>query len=93
MKAPAYDINAANDFELKGILLSLIGKAKRKQLIRVFEVLKEPAETVEDIETTPYALTPEQEAELAIAVEETYHEENLISHEEALNQLSRWLTK
>jgi hypothetical protein len=93
MKALAYDINTVNDFELKGILLSLIGKAKRKQLIRVFEVLKETPESVEDIETTPYALTPEQEAELAIAIEETYHEENLISHEEALNELSRWLPK
>ena len=53
----------------------------------VFEILKE------DVETTPYALTQEQKIELAIAIEETYHEENLISHEEALSQLSRWLSK
>lgn len=93
MEALVYDITAVNDFELKGILLSMIGTAKRKQLVRVFEILKEPIETIEDIETTPYALTAEQEIELAIAIEETYHEENLISHEEALNQLSRWLPK
>ena len=43
------------------------------------------------IDNLPYALTPEQEAELAEAIEETYHEENLISHEEALKELSQWL--
>ena len=30
MKAIEWDIAGMNDFELKGILLSLIGKAKRK---------------------------------------------------------------
>ena len=46
-----------------------------------------------DLENQPYKLTPEQELELANAIEETYHAENLISHEEALKELSRWLTK
>ena len=44
-----------------------------------------------EIENLPYALTPEQEVELEKAIEETYHEENLISHEEALKELSRWI--
>ena len=43
------------------------------------------------IENLPYALTVEQEIELAEAIEETYHEENLIPHEEALKELSRWI--
>ena len=44
-----------------------------------------------EIENLPYAFTPEQEVELEKAIEETYHEENLISHEEALKELSRWI--
>ena len=47
----------------------------------------------DDVENLPYALTPEQEIELAQAIEETYHEENLITHDEALKELSRWLPK
>ncbi len=46
-----------------------------------------------DFENQPYKLTPEQEIELADAIEETYHAENLVSHEEALKELSRWLPK
>jgi hypothetical protein len=40
-----------------------------------------------------YALKTEQEAELMEAIEETYHEENLVSHDEALKVLSHWLPK
>lgn len=38
--------------------------------VPVFEILKE------DVETIPYVLPQQQETELAIALEETYHEEN-----------------
>lgn len=97
MKLAQLDISTMNDLEMRGILLNLIAKAKRKQLIRLFETFKndkdEYIEVDTDIENLPYALSLEQEAELAEAIEETYHEENLISHEEALNELSRWLPK
>lgn len=80
-----------NDFELKGILVSLIGQAKRSELIRLVKAFKDVAETGK--EGSLYNLTPEQEQELEQAIEETYHEENLISHEKALSELSRWLHK
>lgn len=38
-----------------------------------------------------FLLTPEQEAELKIAVEETYHEENLVDHEVVMQRYDRWL--
>ena len=93
MKALEVDITTLNDFEIKGILLSLIGKANRKQLVRFFEALKTDSQSADTDVDTPYALSPEQEAELAEAIEETYHAENLISHEEAMQKLSKWLPK
>ena len=93
MKALEADVMAMNDFEIKGIFVSLIGKAKRKQLLRVFETLKADNQAEAAVDTTPYALSPEQELELVEAIEETYHAENLISHQEALEKLSRWLPK
>lgn len=53
------------------------------------EQLKNKADT----ENQPYALSTEQEAELVKAIEETFHEENLISHDEALIELAQWLPK
>jgi hypothetical protein len=38
-------------------------------------------------------LTLEQQKELEKAIAETYIEDNLMSHEEALKALSRWLKK
>lgn len=57
------------------------------------KVLELDIKAMNDFENQPYKLTPKQELELADAVEETYHAENLISHEEALQGLSRWLSK
>ena len=91
MKALEVDITTLNDFEIKGILLSLIGKANRKQLVRFFEALKTENQSANTDVDTPYTLSPEQEAELAEAIEETYHAENLISHEEAMKELSKCL--
>lgn len=85
------ELNSMSDFELKGILVSLIGKAKRAELIQFVEALKEVTE--KDSEDSSYNLTLEQEEELAQAIAETYHEENLISHDQALSELSRWLHK
>jgi hypothetical protein len=87
MKAPELNISAMNDFELKGILLSLIGNAKRNQLLSILEIFTEN----KSLDKLPYALTPEQEAELLISLEETYHEENMMSLEEAKNTHARWL--
>ena len=92
MKAIEWDIAGMNDFELKGILLSLIGKAKRKQLVRVFEVLRTDLQATDtEIENLPYALTQEQETELMLSLEESYHEENMIDIEEAKKFHARWL--
>lgn len=53
-----------------------------KQVIAYFRALKTE---------NGYCLTPEQEEELKIAIEETYHEENLVDHEIVMKRYDRWL--
>ena len=61
MKLALLDITTMNDLEMQGILLNLIAKAKRNQLIQLFEIFKSDKdgyiETDIDIENLPYALT------------------------------------
>ncbi len=92
MKVAEWDLTKMNDYEIKGMLLSLIGKAKRKQLIFFIENLKQDISIANiDIDDLPYALSPEQEAELMISLEETYYEENMIDLEESKKIHARWL--
>lgn len=103
MEALELDIATVNDFELKGILLSLIGKAKRKQLIRLFEVLKTDVSTMgvegvfeddaEDPEIFWGRFTLEQRAELEQSFEDSYNPENWIAHEDMLKKHAKWLKK
>jgi hypothetical protein len=92
MKVAEWDLNKLSDYEIKGMLMSLIGKAKRKQLISFIENLKQDTSIANtDIDNLPYALSPEQEAELMISLEESYHEENMIDLEESKKIHARWL--
>lgn len=51
-----------------------------KQVIAYFKALKTES---------GYNLSPEQEAELKLAIEETYHEENLIDHEVVMKRYEK----
>ena len=78
--------------ELKGELHDMVSSITNEHLLlRLKQAFKQV--TAEELETSDYALTAEQELELTKAIEETYHEENLVSHEAALNELSKWLKK
>ena len=90
MKVANLNIDTINDLELRGVLLSLIGKAKRKQLLRLFEAFKGD-DFLTTFENLPYALSPQQEAELMISLEESYHEDNLIDLKDAKKIHARWL--
>ena len=78
--------------ELKGELLDMVSSVTNEQLLLRLKLAFEYVTTTE-LESSDYFLTAEQELELTKAIEETYHEENLVSHEVALNELSRWLKK
>jgi hypothetical protein len=78
--------------ELKGELLDMLSAVNNEQiLLRLKQVFKQVTE--DELHDYDFALTSEQEKELEEAVAETYHEENLVSHEDALKELSRWLKK
>jgi hypothetical protein len=78
--------------ELKGELLDMLSAVNNEQiLLRLKQAFRQVIE--EELYDNDFALTAEQEKELAEAIEETYHEENLVSHEDALKELSRWLKK
>lgn len=78
--------------ELKGELLDMLSAVNNEQmLLRLKQMFKQVTE--EELHDNDFALTAVQEQELAKAIEETYHEENLVSHEDALKELSRWLKK
>lgn len=90
--------NVANmsDLEIKGYVFNFLQKAEsRQKLIRYFEAVEyiEFEEDVEDVETSDYNLTPEQEAELEEAIAETYDPAKLISHEDVMKKYSKWLKK
>ena len=79
-----------SELELKGILFSIIQKAKsKKKLLRYFEAVK----NVELASETTYNLTPEQEAELALSIEECDDPANLVAHDEAVKQIESWLRR
>lgn len=91
MNLTKLNINNATDNELKAFVFNLIENAKNKfQLLQYVEAVNDVSKTYEE---TEYNLTPEQEAQLIKDIEETYDDENLISHEAATEELKRWLPK
>jgi hypothetical protein len=43
--------------------------------------------------TTDSKLSPEQEAELAVAIEESYNPENWVAHEDVMKRVDQWLKR
>lgn len=60
-------------------------------------VLTQMFEAITEIISETYGqipdLTSEQEAELELAIEETYHPDNLIDHDEVMKSMARWLKR
>ena len=79
--------------ELKGELMDMVSSVKNEQLLLRLKQAFKQVTNDEELVIDDFILTPEQELELAEAIEETYHAENLVSHEEALKELSRWWKK
>jgi hypothetical protein len=77
--------------ELKGELLELISSVNNEEILLKLKKNFKKVTATEEVVTTPYSLTPEQEAELMISLEESYDESNMISYDEFKKQTSRWL--
>ena len=89
------NIAGMNELEMKGFIFDFIQKADGKKLQRYAEVVEymDFDEDIEDVETSNYNLTPEQEAELMISVAECDDPKNLISHEDAVKEIESWLNR
>ncbi len=80
-----------NSLELKGGLFEMIVPIESKEILeRLYKVV---AETIQETRAEEYELTPEQEAKLAKDIEASYDPKNLISHEEVMKKMERWLSK
>ncbi len=83
-----------NALELKGSLHELIAKVNDASLLAELHLLirefiqqkKEDSDWWDD-------LTPEQQKELQLAIDESYDEANLVSNEEAQAMIQQWLNK
>jgi putative ribosome biogenesis GTPase RsgA len=80
-----------NILELKSELHELVESINDERFLSRMIKTFEKAVIKEDIVLTKYALTPEQEAELMISLEESYDEANLLTYEESKKFLGRWL--
>lgn len=82
-----------NELEMKGFIFDFIQKADGKKLERYAEVVEymDFDEDIEDVETSDYNLTPEQEIELDEAIAETYDPTKQIDHEDVMKKYAKWL--
>lgn len=71
--------------------MNMISKVEDEAVLtQMFEAITEIiAETYGQIPD----LTKEQEAELELAIEETYNPDNLVDHEEVMKKMGRWLKR
>jgi putative ribosome biogenesis GTPase RsgA len=80
-----------NILELKSELHELVESINDVRFLSRMLKTFEKAVIKEDIVLTKYALTPEQEAELMISLEESYDEANMVSYEEFKETMDKWL--
>ncbi len=80
-----------NTLELKGGLFEMIAQVDNKKVLqRLYKVV---AEILQETWAEEHDLTPEQEAKLNQDIEDSFIPENLVSHEESMKIMARWLDK
>ncbi len=82
-----------NALELKVTMFELITQTRDETILRqLYQKMTEVFEVKDDeIDSLAYALTPEQEADLMVSLEESFDEKNLMDISEAKKQHARWL--
>ncbi len=92
-----HNTTAFNDLELKGYLHSLIEKAKDR--VQLLQFANAAEAIIEQNDLIDYAqdvegwdgLTPQQQATLALAIDESNDPKNLVPHEDVLKMMDKWL--
>ena len=77
--------------ELKGELHELIASVQNENFLKKLKKTFTKMAAEEEISTSEYNLTPEQEAELMVSLEESYDEKNMLDLEESKKLHARWL--
>jgi len=80
-----------NALELKGGIIEMIAQVEDKKVLN--ELYKLVSEVLFQTWAAEGTLSPEQEAELDLAIKESRDPSNLVSHEEAMKKMGKWLDK
>ena len=79
-----------NVLEIKGSLHDIISKVEDKNLLlKMFDAFQD----IIRFQDTDMDLTPDQQKQLEVAIEESYDEVHLIDHEDAMKIHARWLKR
>ncbi|MEZ4932140.1 MAG: hypothetical protein R2788_08490 [Saprospiraceae bacterium] len=80
-----------NSLELKGGIFEMIAQVDNKEVLqRLYKVV---AEILHETWAEEQNLTPEQEEKLSKDIEDSFNPDNLVSHEESMKTMARWLNK
>jgi hypothetical protein len=82
--------------ELKGSIVEMVARVQDEQSLEHIQAfLNDFLEQYdrEQDEIPLSELSPDQEAELAVAIEESYHPENWVSHEDVMKRVDTWLKR
>lgn len=80
-----------NSLELKGGIFEMIAQVDNKEVLqRLYKVV---AEILHETWAEEQMLTPEQEEKLSKDIEDSFNPDNLVSHEESMKTMARWLNK
>ena len=85
-----------NVLELKGSIIERVAQLENESILASIDAyIKKFIESHGEnwFKTGKYNLTPEQEAELLIADSECDDPANLVSHEDAVNEIESWLRR
>ncbi len=82
--------------ELKGSIVEMVARVQDEQSLEQIQTylnhfLSEYDKGIREVETNH--LSPQQEAELAVAIEESYQPENWVAHEDVMKRVDQWFKR
>jgi hypothetical protein len=83
-----------NVLELKGSIVNMVALLESpKELTRLRALINDFVKSPDEFEAydDTYTLTPQQEAELDEAIQQTYDPTQLVPHEEVIKTMRQWL--
>jgi hypothetical protein len=80
--------------ELKGSIVEMVARVQDEESLEQIQAfLNDFLEQYDKDKNAESHLSPEQEAELAVAIEESYQPENWVAHEDVMKRVDQWLKR